>query len=119
MDGGGAAFARRMQRLAAASRVETGALEQRNGELSLRRDAALSIVRVMPHAEEEHGRVEGKTIVLDRPVPALEGKRVRVVISADEEETALSAEAAKEAWSTWAARGPQGPIDEDLETEFP
>jgi hypothetical protein len=73
---------------------------------------------MMKHAEEQHGRVEGKTIVLDRPLPAWEGKRVRVVVS-DEDEEKLSDQAAAEAWSGWVAKGPQGPLDEDVEPEFP
>lgn len=62
------------------------------------------------------GEVNGSTVALDRPLPALDGRRVRLVIvpesSADidlgpEENLAL--------WRTWMNSGPQGPIEVDEE----
>jgi hypothetical protein len=65
------------------------------------------------------GILRGNTITLDSPVPPLEGQRVRVVIAlADEEVKIAPAEQAK-AWGQWIANGPQGPIEDDGEPEFP
>jgi hypothetical protein len=65
------------------------------------------------------GILRGNTITLDSPVPPLEGQRVRVVIAlADEDVQIEPAEQAK-AWSQWIANGPQGPIEDDGEPEFP
>lgn len=65
------------------------------------------------------GILRGNTITLDSPVPPLEGQRVRVVIAlADDDVQLASAEQAK-AWSQWIANGPQGPIEDDGEPEFP
>jgi hypothetical protein len=65
------------------------------------------------------GILHGNTITLDGPVPPLEGQRVRVVIAlADEDVQVAPAEQAK-AWSKWIAGGPQGPIEDDSEPEFP
>jgi hypothetical protein len=65
------------------------------------------------------GVLHGNTITLDGPVPPLEGQRVRVVIAlADDDAQVAPAEQAK-AWSQWIASGPQGPIEDDGEAEFP
>jgi hypothetical protein len=65
------------------------------------------------------GILRGNTITLDSPVPPLEGQRVRVVIAlADDDVQLASAEQAK-AWNQWIANGPQGPIEDDGEPEFP
>jgi hypothetical protein len=66
------------------------------------------------------GRVHGKTIELDEAVAVpLEGKRVRVVLEVIEGDEQLSAAARASAWREWLERGPQGPIDDDAEPEFP
>jgi len=66
------------------------------------------------------GRIHGKIIELDKPVATpLEGKRVRVVLEVIEEDEQLDASAQATAWREWAERGPQGPIDDDGEPEFP
>ena len=65
------------------------------------------------------GVLEGNTITLDGPVPPLDGRRVRVVIVADETNVELSADEQARLWADWAARGPQGPIDDEGEPEFP
>ena len=66
------------------------------------------------------GTLHGNTITLDSAVPPLEGRRVRVVIEPLEEvEVVLSPEMQAQLWRTWMERGPQGPLDEDEEPEFP
>src|SRR5262245_54116772 len=64
------------------------------------------------------GVVHGKLIELDEPVPGLEGRRVRVVVEPVDEVAADRAEQQR-AWEEWAARGPQGPIEDDGEPELP
>ena len=65
------------------------------------------------------GVLHGNTITLDAPVPPLEGQRVRVIIARDDEDLALTAEEGVASWDEWARRGPQGPIEDDEEPEFP
>jgi hypothetical protein len=65
------------------------------------------------------GVLRGNTITLDAPVPPLEGKRVRVVITPTDEDLQLSASQQGEIWRRWAERGPQGPIADEDEPEFP
>jgi hypothetical protein len=65
-----------------------------------------------------HGLVQGNTVVLDVAVPPLEGKRVLVVLQPVEEQALTRAEQA-EAWRAWIASGPQGPIEDEGEPEFP
>lgn len=65
-----------------------------------------------------HGLVHGNTVVLDEAVPPLEGKRVRVVLEPVEEPT-LTREQNLEVWRQWLAHGPQGPIEDEGEPEFP
>jgi hypothetical protein len=62
--------------------------------------------------------VHGTTIELESPVPELEGKRVRVVLEAVDE-LQISEQRQRELWQAWAARGPQGPIEDGADTEFP
>jgi hypothetical protein len=64
------------------------------------------------------GLVHGKTVVLDEAVPPLEGKRVLVVLE-PVDEAALSREQNLDAWGEWIAAGPQGPIEDEGEPEFP
>jgi hypothetical protein len=65
------------------------------------------------------GLLQGKTITLDAPVPPLDGQRVRVIIApADEEATPTTDEQAR-LWAEWVRQGPQGPIEDDEEPEFP
>ena len=65
-----------------------------------------------------HGLVHGNTVVLDEAVPPLEGKRVLVVLEPVEEPT-LTREQNLEVWRQWVAHGPQGPIEDEGEPEFP
>lgn len=65
------------------------------------------------------GLLHGKTITLDAPVPPLDGQRVRVIIAPVEEEAALTADEQARVWSEWVKSGPQGPIEDDEEPEFP
>jgi len=66
------------------------------------------------------GTLHGNTITLDSVVPPLEGRRVRVVIEPlDEGEVTLTPNQQAQLWRTWVEHGPQGPIDEDDEPEFP
>ena len=65
------------------------------------------------------GVLHGTTVTLDAPVPRLDGQRVRVFIEpvAGPAEHELSAAENAEMLRQWAARGPQGPIDD--EEDFP
>jgi hypothetical protein len=66
------------------------------------------------------GLLHGNTIELDTPVPPLEGRRVRVLLeSAEPTDSTLSLDDQARLWSEWAGQGPQGPIDEGAEVEFP
>ena len=65
------------------------------------------------------GVLHGITITLDSPVPPLEGRRVRVLLTPADDDVQLSAEKQAETWNHWVARGPQGPIEDDQEPEFP
>ena len=65
------------------------------------------------------GVLHGNTITLDAPVPPLEGQRVRVLIALADDDLELRPEQQAEAWRQWVTDGPQGPIDDDGEPEFP
>lgn len=56
---------------------------------------------------------------MDGPVPPLEGQRVRIVIARMDEEVELASGEQAMAWKKWIAGGPQGPIEDDGEPEFP
>ena len=64
------------------------------------------------------GLVQGRTVVLDEAIPPLEGKRVRVVLEPVDEPD-LSGVSNAEAWRQWLTSGPQGPIEDEGEPEFP
>ena len=64
------------------------------------------------------GLVRGRTIVLDEAVPPLEGKRV-VVLLEPLEEPIPGSEQTVQAWQSWVASGPQGPIEIDSAPELP
>lgn len=72
----------------------------------------------MQMATTKTGTVHGKTIELESTVPELDGKRVRVVLEAVDEQH-LTPEQQGELWKSWVARGPQGPIDDGADTELP
>ena len=63
------------------------------------------------------GVVHGNAVLLDDPVPPLEGRRVRVELEAIDGEVTPTDEALRGAWQAWVASGPQGPLDDD--TDFP
>jgi hypothetical protein len=65
------------------------------------------------------GIVHGNTIMLDDTVPPLEGRRVLVLIEPLEEGEILDKTTQARLWKTWAESGPQGPIEDDGEAEFP
>jgi hypothetical protein len=66
------------------------------------------------------GRVHGRTIDLDAlPNAPLEGKRVRVLLELVDEDVRLTADEQAASWSAWTAHGPDGPIADDDEPEFP
>jgi hypothetical protein len=65
------------------------------------------------------GLLQGKTITLDAPVPPLDGQRVHVIITPANETAELSREEEARLWEEWARKGPQGPIEDDDEPEFP
>lgn len=61
-------------------------------------------------ATDATGTVEGRTITLDEAVPALEGRRVHVVIEPVLENRRLSREENLALWREWVERGDQGPL---------
>jgi hypothetical protein len=63
------------------------------------------------------GLVHGQTIELDERVPELEGKRVRVLVEPAEDSEAGADRVT--VWQEWVERGPQGPIEDDGNPEFP
>lgn len=64
------------------------------------------------------GLVHGRTVVLDEAIPPLEGKRVHVVLEpVDEPESSVASNL--ESWRQWVASGPQGPLEDEDEPEFP
>ncbi len=69
-------------------------------------------------ATTKTGTVHGKTIELESTVPELDGKRVRVVLEAVDEQH-LTTEQQSELWRVWVAQGPQGPIEDGADTELP
>jgi hypothetical protein len=69
-------------------------------------------------ATSKIGLVRGATIELEGAVPEMEGKRVHVVLEAIEEPR-ISAEKQRELWQAWVERGPQGPIEDGVDTDFP
>jgi hypothetical protein len=69
-------------------------------------------------ATSKTGLVHGTTIELESAVPEMEGKRVRVVLEAVDE-LRVSEQRQRELWQAWADRGPQGPIEDEADTEFP
>jgi hypothetical protein len=71
-------------------------------------------------AEALIGRLHGKTITLEEPVPPLDGRRVRVLLEAVEDsEVRLSDHEQDELWKAWTERGPQGPLDEPPAMDLP
>ena len=65
------------------------------------------------------GTVRGRVITLDAPVPGLEGRRVRVLLSpADDLEAPLNLEQNEMLWTEWIERGEHGPLD-DEEGDYP
>jgi len=66
-----------------------------------------------------NGILHGTTITLDSPVPPLDGKRVRVLLALADDDATLAAEQQAEVWNRWVAHGPQGPIEDDQDPEFP
>jgi hypothetical protein len=62
---------------------------------------------------ETRGIVHGRQVVLEDPVPSLDGKRVRVRLDVLDEERVLSPAEQIEAWREWVESGPQGPLEDD------
>jgi hypothetical protein len=65
------------------------------------------------------GVLRGNTITLDAPVPPLEGRRVRVIIAPEDIELALPTDEQARLWDEWVRQGPQGPLEDEGEQEFP
>ncbi len=66
------------------------------------------------------GIIEGTTITLDAPIPALDGKRVRVTVeNVEAVDAVLEADEHAQLWKQWAANGPDGPIEQDEGPDFP
>jgi hypothetical protein len=80
----------------------------------------VSATYILSMQESTTGQVHGRTITLDREVPELEGQRVRVVLEpvADTNAT-LAPDTQARLWREWIERGPQGPIADDGNDEFP
>lgn len=95
---------------------------RRNSEHPPHCDAALlgwiGTLLLFIMATSKIGIVRGTTIELEGAVPEMDGQRVHVVLEAVEEPR-LSAERQRELWQAWVDRGPQGPIDDGGDTEFP
>ncbi len=65
------------------------------------------------------GFLRGNTITLDEPVPPLEGCRVRVLLVPADDELEVAPDEQRKAWQQWVDRGPQGPIEDEDDHEFP
>jgi len=64
------------------------------------------------------GLLRGATIELESAVPEMDGQRVRVVLEPLEEKQ-LSSQQQREFWQTWIDGGPEGPIEDDVDTDIP
>lgn len=64
---------------------------------------------------ETRGVVDGKRVLLEDPIPGLDGKRVRVRLDVLEDERVLSPREQSDIWRQWVESGPQGPIEDDTE----
>ena len=64
------------------------------------------------------GLLRGATIELESAVPEMDGQRVRVMLEPVEEER-LSAQQQREFWRVWVERGPEGPIEDGIDTDLP
>jgi len=64
------------------------------------------------------GLLRGATIELESAVPEMDGQRVRVVLEPVEEQR-LSAQQQREFWQVWVERGPEGPIEDGIDTDIP
>ena len=69
-------------------------------------------------ATSKIGVVRGATIELEGAIPEMDGQRVHVMLEAVDEPR-LSAARQRELWQAWVDHGPQGPIDDGGDTEFP
>jgi hypothetical protein len=72
------------------------------------------------------GTLHGKVIDLDDALPALDGKRVRVLVEPeespatdDDQASRLSSDDQRRLWAEWVRLGPQGPLEVEGETDFP
>jgi len=60
------------------------------------------------------GVVRGTSIALEEPIPALDGRRVSVVLEAvDADATDASPEELRSAWDLWVASCRQGPLEDE------
>lgn len=64
------------------------------------------------------GLLRGATIELESAVPEMDGQRVRVVLETVEEQR-LSTQQQRELWQAWVERGPEGPIEDGVDTDIP
>ncbi len=64
------------------------------------------------------GLLRGATIELESAVPEMDGHRVRVMLEPVEEER-LSAQQRREFWRAWVEQGPEGPIEDGIDTDTP
>jgi nitrogen fixation protein FixH len=69
--------------------------------LLIKRDDCMEVSRLTG----ARGTVHGTSILLERPLPELEGKRVRVRVElVEDEEFQVSAEEHQQAWAAWVTR---------------
>jgi len=64
------------------------------------------------------GFLRGASIELESAVPEMDGQRVRVVLEPVEEQR-FSAQQQREFWRAWVERGPDGPIEDGIDTNIP
>ena len=64
------------------------------------------------------GVLRGRTIELESAVPEMEGQRVRVVLEPFEEQR-LSNQQQRGFWQAWVEKGPDGPLEDGIDTEVP
>ncbi len=66
------------------------------------------------------GVLHGNVINLDEPAPQFDGKRLRVILEPyTDEELGLGSDMQQQLWQEWAKGGPQGPIVDEGEPDFP
>ena len=66
------------------------------------------------------GTIHGNNILLESPLPGLEGKKVSLQLEViDEPDLRLSPQEQRDAWGAWLKEGPQGPFDVEEGSDWP